>query len=84
MNLKPDQAESLINLGLVLQEQGQLREAVDTLRRALLLKPNFAEGHFNLGLALQKLAALEAEKLPRLVQAAESFSRSNPVAARLR
>jgi protein O-GlcNAc transferase len=50
---KPDDAESHLNLGNTLQDQGMLDEALACYRRALELKPDFAAAHSNLLLALQ-------------------------------
>ena len=52
MRLRPNYAETLNNLGTVLQETGKLTEAENCLREALRLKPDFAKAHNNLGIVL--------------------------------
>jgi len=41
------------DMGLALQAQGKLEEAITRYRRAISLKPDFADAHNNLGAALQ-------------------------------
>jgi len=48
------------NLGVALQSQGRLHDAVACYQKALGLNPNFAEAHNNLGLAQRKLGLLDA------------------------
>jgi tetratricopeptide (TPR) repeat protein len=47
------------NLGLALQAQGKLKEAVASYRRALAHKPDDAYAHTNLGSALKQQGELE-------------------------
>jgi tetratricopeptide (TPR) repeat protein len=47
------------NLGLALQNSGNLPEAIDHYEQALRFKPNFAEAQNNLGSALQQSGRLE-------------------------
>jgi tetratricopeptide (TPR) repeat protein len=49
----PDAPQARNMLGLELQSQGKLDEAVNQYRRALQVKPNYVEAHNNLGIALQ-------------------------------
>ena len=58
------------NLGLVLAERGELREAINEFRRAVQIDPAFVEGHSNLGnfLALQ---GSRSEAIAHLRQALE-------------
>ena len=53
--LEPNRPEFHNNLGLVLQAQRKLREALAAHRRAIALAPDLREAHFNLGLALAAL-----------------------------
>jgi tetratricopeptide (TPR) repeat protein len=53
LKLKPDFAEALNKLSLLLHDCKRLAEAEVVYRRLLKLKPNFAAGHNNLGLCLQ-------------------------------
>ena len=50
--MKPDFAESHINLGNVLQELGRLDEAEVSYIQAIAFKPDFAEAHYNLGIIM--------------------------------
>jgi hypothetical protein len=59
LRLRPDYAEAHNNLGNVLQQQGELDEAVACHREAIRLKPNYAEAYNNLGVVLQRLGRLE-------------------------
>jgi tetratricopeptide (TPR) repeat protein len=58
--------EALCNHGGVLVELGRIDEAMQRLRRALMMKPDYAEAHYNLGNALRKSGQLE--------EAARSFA----------
>ena len=60
LRLKPDYAEAHNNLGIALQEQGQLAAAVAQYQEAIRLKPDYAEAHNNLGNALQEQGQLAA------------------------
>jgi len=51
--------EMFSNLGLVLQAQGQLDDAVDHYRRALSYQPGHVEAHNNLGNALKDKGELD-------------------------
>jgi predicted O-linked N-acetylglucosamine transferase (SPINDLY family) len=57
--LKPDYAEAHNNLGIVLNEQGRLDEAIASYGRALALKPDYAEAHSNRGNALKDQGRLD-------------------------
>ncbi len=52
VQLKPDFAPLLCNLGNALQDNRQVERAIEVLRRAIQLQPQFAEAHNNLGNAL--------------------------------
>ncbi len=49
---RPDHADALSNLGYLLQEQGQLDEAIGWFERALAANPRAARAGYNLALAL--------------------------------
>jgi protein O-GlcNAc transferase len=51
--LKPGYVEVLYNLGIALQVQGKLDEAVASFRRAIALKPDYADAYINLGVTLK-------------------------------
>ncbi len=57
--LSPNNAEAHNNLGVVLQERGQLDGAVASYRNALRIDPAFVEAHYNLGNVLCELGRLE-------------------------
>jgi serine/threonine-protein kinase len=52
--LRPESAAVRLNLGVALQEQGELVEAVAAFREAVQIQPDLALAHNNLGVALQK------------------------------
>jgi tetratricopeptide (TPR) repeat protein len=54
LELNPDLAEALINLGRLLQHQGRLHEAEDLYRRARTAQPDLAIAAFNLGTVLDE------------------------------
>ncbi len=49
----PDAPQARNMLGLELQSQGKLDQAISQYRHALQVKPNYIEAHNNLGIALQ-------------------------------
>ena len=57
--LSPNDAEPHNNLGIVLQECGQLDDAVASYRSALKIEPRFVEAHYNLGNVQSELGQLE-------------------------
>jgi tetratricopeptide (TPR) repeat protein len=60
VQLNPQDAEALNNLGVLLQEvQGRLKEAEESYKKAITLKPNYAECYYNLGNTLKKQGRLD-------------------------
>jgi tetratricopeptide (TPR) repeat protein len=57
-----------VNLGLVLQESGQLNAAIEELRRAASLAPDSTDAHYCLGHALMDNGQLD-ESIPELREA---------------
>jgi protein O-GlcNAc transferase len=57
--LSPHNAEAHNNLGVALQERGQLDDAVTSYRNAIRINPAFVEAHYNLGNVLCELGRLE-------------------------
>ena len=41
-------------MGIALQEQGKLEEAIEAYNKALAIKPDYAEATSNMGIALQR------------------------------
>lgn len=67
VELDPEAAAGLNNLGVALQDLGQLEEAEKTLRRALKLEPEYVEALSNLGAVFyeQGLTLIESNKFNR-------------------
>jgi len=57
--IRPRSSSAHNNLGGVLEENGQVGEAIAEYRTALRLKPDYPEAHSNLGNALKKRGALD-------------------------
>ena len=46
-------------MGVTLQDQGKLEEAIEAYNKALAIKPDYAEAHSNMGVTLQDQGKLE-------------------------
>jgi tetratricopeptide (TPR) repeat protein len=57
--IEPLHAEAAYNLGVVLQTQGRLPDAIAAYRHAVAVRPGFATAYTNLGAALQDLGQLD-------------------------
>ncbi len=57
--LLPDDAETHYNLGVALNDCGQLDAAVISYGHALEIGPDYAAAHYNLGVVLQRLGQLD-------------------------
>src|SRR5262249_33685248 len=55
----PDQSEALLNLGVLLAEQGQVDEAIGHWQRLLRLQPDHAQARHNLGVAQAQLGRFD-------------------------
>ncbi|MCP4107715.1 MAG: tetratricopeptide repeat protein [Desulfobacteraceae bacterium] len=55
IDVTADNAVAHTNLGVTLQEQGRMEEAVYHLSEVLRIKPRYAKGHNNLGTALESM-----------------------------
>ena len=71
-------AEAYSNLGNVLKEKGQLKEALANYRHAVKLKPDFIDGYINLAAALVAAGDLEGA-----VQAYATALQYNPVSSNM-
>jgi predicted O-linked N-acetylglucosamine transferase (SPINDLY family) len=60
VDLLPDDADGLSNLGSLLSDRGRLGEAIACFNRALQLRPGHASACNNLGLALARSGQLDA------------------------
>jgi protein O-GlcNAc transferase len=58
--LMPDDAENHLTIAAILQELGQLDEAVESLMLAIKLNPGLAEAHYNVGNIMSEAGQLEA------------------------
>jgi Flp pilus assembly protein TadD len=58
--LKTDYPDAHNNLGIALQERGNIHAAIAAYNKALELKPDFPEAHNNLGIALKEKGDLDA------------------------
>ncbi len=57
--LNPNYADGFYNLGIILQDQGRLDEAITSYKKALALKPDYAEAHNNMGNTLKEQGQLD-------------------------
>ncbi len=55
LEIRPDYVEALINLGVVHQQQGELREAASSYENALRLKPDDPGIRYRLAVVLEQL-----------------------------
>jgi tetratricopeptide (TPR) repeat protein len=60
LKIKPDYAEAYFNMGVALQEKGELNAALDSYKQALKIKPDYAKAYNNMGNALQEKVELDA------------------------
>jgi tetratricopeptide (TPR) repeat protein/serine/threonine protein kinase len=61
--IRPGTATVHCCLGIALEDQGKLDEAVDAYQKAIALDPNYADPYSNLGLVLRALKKLEEAKI---------------------
>ena len=59
ISLNPNNPDGFSNLGVTLQEQGKLDEAIEAFNKALSLKPDYAEVYYNMGIAFQEHGKLQ-------------------------
>src|SRR5262249_28152074 len=59
----PNFADAYVNLGNLLQGEGELKDAIDCYRRAVALDPQLAKAHINLGQALTRLGHVKEADL---------------------
>jgi tetratricopeptide (TPR) repeat protein len=59
IQLYPNEARPYYGLGIVLQDQGKLEDAIAAYRQAIALDPKYAPAYYNLGIALGQQGKLE-------------------------
>jgi tetratricopeptide (TPR) repeat protein len=47
------------SLGVILKSQGKIDDAIEALRKAVLIDPHYADAHYNLGITLQNRGKLD-------------------------
>jgi tetratricopeptide (TPR) repeat protein len=47
-------ADAYYNMGIALQKQNKLEEAIEAYNKALAIKPDYADAYYNMGIALQR------------------------------
>jgi predicted O-linked N-acetylglucosamine transferase (SPINDLY family) len=82
LQLRPDEADFLSNLGVALHESGDTAEGEATLRRSIALKPDIPEPHLHLSRALRE-SARHAEALAQAQRAVELAPQSANMAVNL-
>ena len=60
--LKPDFAEAYLQLGIILQQEGQLKESIPLLNRAIQSNPRLAAAHYRLAIAYKRLGENDRAK----------------------
>ena len=63
-SIKPDYLKVYYNMGVALQEQNKLKEAIEAYKKALTIKPDFPDAYYNMGIAFK-----EQNKLDEAVEA---------------
>jgi len=60
---RPRNARAHVNIGVLLEREGKLLEAIEEYRIAVAMEPDYADAHYNLGVALVRLTRVdEAEQ----------------------
>jgi tetratricopeptide (TPR) repeat protein len=65
-------------LGVALQRQGQLAQAIAAYQQAIVIDPTLADAFYNLGVSLQQTGRRE-EAIPFLTQAKSLFNQQGNV-----
>jgi len=60
LKIKPDYADAYYNMGVALNDKGNLEAAIDSYKQALKIKPDYAEAYNNIGNVLKDQGDLEA------------------------
>ena len=58
LSIKPNNADDYHNMGIALQEQSKLGEAIEAYRKAIAIKPDYVNAYYNMGIALQEQSKL--------------------------
>ena len=53
-SIKPDYADAYYNMGMALQDQGKLEEAIGAYNKAIAIKPDYAGAYYNMGICFQR------------------------------
>ena len=60
LKINPEFADGYYNMGVVLQNKGDLEEALGNYKQALKIRPDYAEAYNNMGVVLQNRGDLES------------------------
>ena len=60
IKIKPDHADAYLNIGVALQDKGDLDAAIDSYKKTLKIKPDCADAYLNIGAALKDKGDLDA------------------------
>ena len=82
-SLKPDYADAYNNLGTVLRDQGDFKEAIKVFKKAISLQPDHTESYNNLGVSLSDQGrideSIEAHKKAILLKPNFEMARTSKI-----
>ncbi len=70
---RPENARAHVNIGVLLEQRGEIDAAIAAYRKALSIDPDYPDAHFNLGVAL-----LRAQRIPEAEAAFRETLRLSP------
>ncbi len=79
IRIKPELALAHYNLGIALEDQGNLEEAITEYRTAIRIKPELAMAHYNLGVGLDNQGKRD-EAIAELRKARDHAQRGSKLA----